>query len=175
MLTADDPKGLEYLFNMHYEFLVKTAYYLTFDKQVAEDQAQDVLVKIWERRHNLPTDLNFKGYLFRMVRNNSLDYLKQKNSGDSHLERFLYFTQDPIDTPDHPEELIKNISAAMSSLPPKCRLIFSLNRFEGLTNDEIAGYLKISKRTVETQISKALRLLRTELKDLWNQGFMIFF
>ena len=60
------------------------------------------------------------------------------------------------------QEKIKN---SMNLLPQRCREIFMMSRIRGLKNEEIANELKLSKRTVETQISNALKLLRIELKD----------
>ena len=173
-LRNGDSRGLEYLFNKHYQTLVGTAVYLTFDKDIAEDLSQEVFVKLWEKRNHLPNELNFKGYLIRMVKNSALDYLSKVKLTESGLEQFLHITESGGEISiERQAEIKQKISDAIAVLPPKCRLIFSMNRFEGLTNDEIATYLEISKRTVETQISKALRILRTELKTLWDQGLML--
>jgi RNA polymerase sigma-70 factor (ECF subfamily) len=61
------------------------------------------------------------------------------------------------------------IEKAVSELTPKCRLVFSMSRFEGLTNDEIAEHLDMSKRTVETQISNALKMFRSDLKHFFEE------
>jgi RNA polymerase sigma-70 factor (ECF subfamily) len=62
-------------------------------------------------------------------------------------------------------ELQYKIHEVIEKLPPKCKRIFKMNRLEGIKNDEIALQLNLSKRTVETQISKALKILRTKLSD----------
>ena len=68
-------------------------------------------------------------------------------------------------------EALARIYRAIDELPEQCRRIFTLNRFEGMSNQAIADQLSLSKRTVETQISKALRLLRQALFSL----FLFFF
>jgi RNA polymerase sigma-70 factor (ECF subfamily) len=62
-------------------------------------------------------------------------------------------------------ELQARIKSAFEKLPPRANEVFTLSRFKGFSNDEIANQLNISKRTVETQISNALKILREELKD----------
>ena len=176
LLRKGDSQGLEYLFRQYYEMLVKTAVYLVFDKEVAEDLSQEAFVKVWEKRQQLPDIVNFKAYLIRIVKNSAFDHLNKANIVASNLEQFLYFKEETsMPLTEKQDELKEQISQAISLLPPKCRLIFSMNRFEGLTNEEIADYLEISKRTVETQISKALKILRTELKTVWNKGLFLWF
>lgn len=170
-LKNSDPNSLEELFHRHYGFLTRIVFYITKDKEAAEDLTQDLFVKLWERRETLPEVINLKAYLVHIVRNSALDYIKRKKTGASQLDQFLYFERNAGElSPEQTEDLKNKISDSLSHLPPKCRLIFSLNRFEGLTNDEIAEYLEISKRTVETQISKALKIMRKELKDIWDQN-----
>ena len=171
-LKNGDPSSLEELFHRYYGFLTRTAFYITKDKEAAEDLTQDLFVKLWERRETLPEIINLKAYLVHIVKNSALDYIERKKTGVSQLDQFLYFERFAEElSPEETEDLKNKISDSLSRLPPKCRLVFSLNRFEGLTNDEIAGYLEISKRTVETQISKALKIMRKELKSVWDQNF----
>lgn len=129
-------------------------------------------MKIWDHKNKLPIINNLKSYLSVIIRNSALDYLDKHNSGTSHLKQYMYFDNRSDElTPQQIIELKKQLNLALLKLPPKCRLVFSLNRLEGLSNQEIADYLNISKRTVETQISKALKLLRVELANAWKQYF----
>ena len=172
----NDPRGLELLFKEYYAFLVRTAIYITNDQEVAEDLSQDVFIKFWEMRTQLPEIQNVKAYLTRMVRNSALDHVDKHHSQAMKLANYLYFEDQLTElTLEQNDNLGKEISAAIAKLPPKCRLIFSMNRLEGLTNDEIADYLGISKRTVETQISKALKVIRKELTHIWKNYFICFF
>lgn len=175
-IRNNNPRGLEWLFKEYYGFLVRTAFYITNDQEVAEDLSQDVFVKIWEKRNNLPEIQNIKAYLTRIVRNTALDYVERNHSQSINLANYLYFEDQITElTQEQNDNLGKEISAAIAKLPPRCRLIFSMNRLEGLTNDEIASYLDISKRTVETQISKALKIIRNELTDVWKNYFACLF
>jgi len=94
------------------------------------------------------------------IRNKYADFVKTNSSpDDNQIER-------SIDA----SELENALYSAISDLPPKCRMIFKMNRFEGLTNGEIAERLELSKRTVETQITKALKILRLKLQPLLASG-----
>ena len=172
-INKGNHRGLEALFHQYYSFLVRTAFYITNDQALAEDIAQEAIIKVWDKRNKLNRVENLKAYVSRMVRNSALYHMSKSQSSSRQLEQFLYFEERVAEITDLQSEDIKaELSKALTRLPPKCRLIFSMNRFEGLTNDEIAGYLNISKRTVETQISKALKILRVELKYLWDQYFL---
>ena len=71
-------------------------------------------------------------------------------------------------------ELEHALYRAIDDLPPKCQTIFKMNRFEGLSNNEIAEKLSLSKRTIETQISKALKILRIKMKPFLAAGILVF-
>lgn len=172
-INKGNTKGLEALFNQYYTFLVRTAFYITTNRELAEDITQEAFIKVWDNRGKLNRVENLKAYISTMVRNSALDHLAKSDSGNRKLEEYLYFEERITGIADQdPSHIKAELSKAMSKLPPKCRLIFSMNRLEGLTNDEIAEYLDISKRTVETQISNALKIMRSELKHLWNHSFL---
>ena len=86
---------------------------------------------------------------------------------DKHLKIILLERNDEenLENEINSVELQYKIHEVIEELPSKCRRIFKMNRLEGLKNDEIARQLNLSKRTVETQISKALKILRTKLSD----------
>jgi RNA polymerase sigma-70 factor (ECF subfamily) len=116
-----------------------------------------------------------KNYFFSSVRNSSFNYLKHRKIETNYLKEIydlsnahlaydtnLYVTSD----------LQEKIKSSIDLLPEKCREIFMMSRIRGLKNEEIAIELNLSKRTVETQISNALKVLRVELKDY--AGLLIF-
>ena len=175
-LQSNQEEGLERLFRKYYAYMTRLSLYLTKNQEIAEDLTQEVFVSIWEKRGQLAQIENLKAYLSIAIRNRSLDYLRNQKTAQSHLSQYLKWQEQSEDESDnHLEELKQQIAQGLELLPPKCRLVFSLNRFEGLTNDEIATYLQISKRTVETQISKALKILRTELAGVLKNLILIFF
>ena len=131
----------------------------------AKDIVHNVFVNLWEKRDQLDASTSFKSYLFTAVHNRSLNYIRDQKKFDKNEfvpetnEAINYESADSLET----TELQKKINNAIDSLPEKCREIFLLNRFEELKYQEIADKLNISIKTVETQMSKALKTLREKL------------
>jgi RNA polymerase sigma-70 factor (ECF subfamily) len=166
-LKNGDESAYEMLFKEYYQLLVMFANKYLFDIEASKELVQDLFVHIYEKRENLIINSSLKSYLFRSVHNRSLNLinaLKIKNKYVEHIERTTSANANSIENEMNKTELEHAIYKAIGELPPKCRDIFKLNRFEGLTNSEIAEKLKLSKRTVETQISKALKILRIKLE-----------
>lgn len=135
---------------------------------MAEDVSQDVFLKLWDKQSQWDRIESMEGYLIQMSRNRALTELQRLKK---EKEEVLLLKPDVTDLNSEPssdlEEIKQRIEKAVSKLHPQCRLIFSLSRFEGMSNDEIASHLGISKRTVETQISLALKRFRTDLKHIF--------
>lgn len=147
--------------------------YILKDQSAAEDMVQNVFLKLWDNRDHLGEIQNLKSYLLSMTKNASLDELSKNVRLEEVNKIPLRFEEDKN---SHQEELRLALEKAVSQLSPKCRLIFSLSRFEGLTNDEIANHLALSIRTVETQISLAFKKFRTDLKHCFIEflvGFLL--
>ena len=113
-------------------------------------------------------DVSVKSYLYRSVYNCCMNYINQKNIQEKHLKNIDQerIVEENLENEMNSVELQYKIFEVVESLPAKCKLIFKLNRMEGLKNDEIASQLNLSKRTVETQISKALKILRKKLAPI---------
>lgn len=160
--------AFEELFNTYFKALSVFAKKLVDDLEVAQDLVQDVFVKLYENRDEIEFQVSIKAFLYQSVRNKCIDHIRsQKTRTHHHEEIFKRAQGDDIDTTDLmlQTELEQRIHGCIAELPEQCQLIFRMNRFEGKKNQEIAEELGISKRTVETQISKALKRLRTQIHD----------
>lgn len=146
------------------------------ERATVEDLAQNVLIRFWEKRHKINITSSIKAYLHRMAINEALGYLR-KNKKYTEEE---FSTTTPVGATESVEEnylhseLENKITKAINSLPPKCRAIFQLSRFEDMTYKEIAAKLGISVKTVENQMGKALRVLRERMKDYLHIVFLLF-
>lgn len=160
-------EDFEALFKYYYAPLVVYACKYVSDVDVAREIVQDFFVKFYEKRHNFTIDVSLKSYLYRSIYNCCINHINQRNMQDKHLKNIDLERdeEDNLENEIYSVELQKKIYEIIESLPSKCRRIFKMNRLEGLKNDDIAKQLNLSKRTVETQISKALKILRIKLAD----------
>jgi RNA polymerase sigma-70 factor (family 1) len=162
-------QGCELLFRRYYVPLCSHAVRFVYSRAIAEDLVADVFCDFWANRLFEQVATSYRAYLFRMVRNRSLNYLQRellKYPTESLLEMSM---ENPVvypETPSSLEELSQAIEQAVQHLPPQCKHVFLLSRFEGKRIQEIADQLQISPRTVETHISKALAILRQTLRKL---------
>jgi RNA polymerase sigma-70 factor, ECF subfamily len=166
----EDKKSFELLFRRHFIPLVHFAQQFVFDLDEAKDLVQVAFIKIWEIRESLPSNLNIQSYLYKSVQNQCLDHIKHLKVKKGHwllayeqLERIPnhYAEFQPLVN----DELKNKIREAITALPEECRRVFQLSRFNGMKYSEIAQFLNISIKTVETQMSTALQKLRMSLRE----------
>lgn len=155
----------EMIFKYYYSGLVIYADQIIKNIPVSEDIVQSVFLKLWETRQSLDVR-SFRSYFIQCVKNRCIDHLRScevKSKFSQELKDYSHVElQEDLWTLMELDELIQQ---AIDKLPPRCREIFLMSRAENLKIAEIAEKLRLSVRTVETQISKALKFLRTELAD----------
>ncbi|WP_066831904.1 RNA polymerase sigma-70 factor [Rufibacter ruber] len=166
LLKANEAKFMETLFKQYYGLLCRTAVRFTKDTEAAEDLVQEVFCKIWQNREVLEVSTSYKAYLVRSVTNQALNYIeKQKRlvlTEDTTSFESSFSANTTMETMEG-TEMETRVQKALQALPPQCRLIFEMSRFEELTYKEIAESLDLSPKTVENQMGKALRILREKL------------
>lgn len=163
-----DQTAFELLFHFYYSGLVMYSMQFTTDKAEAEEIVQDFFVRFWQKRQQFLVSDSLKSYLFLSVKNGSLNFLKHKRVEEKYIRAMVELSnQHLVFDPDLyvATELQEKVREAVDLLPEKCREIFIMSRFKGMKNEEIADELHLSKRTIETQISKALKVMKVELKD----------
>lgn len=161
-------KKFEGLFREHFTGLCYFARKYTGDLDSAREIVHVVFIRIWESRSEFDWDKPVKSYLFTSVYNRSMNFIRDNRKFLNHEDAYRQnLVVDESAYSDHLEvaELEEKIRKALRKLPEKCREVFELSRFEGRKYTEIATHLNISVKTVETQMSKALHILKTELKD----------
>jgi RNA polymerase sigma-70 factor (ECF subfamily) len=163
--------GFEEMYRLHYKMLRVAVERIIADKDASHDIVQEVFLKLWKRRDELDLIGNKKAYLFRAVINDSIKYLEVNKSKVSLYELNIKST-DTSDSRLLSGELEKKIRLALNRLPPKCKAIFVLCRFENMKYKEIAQYLDVSLKTVENQMGIALKKMREELSPYLTKEFM---
>lgn len=158
----------EELFRTHFSSLCYFARKYVADFDTSKEIVHKVFVSIWENRADFDFDKPAKSYLFTSVHNRCMNYLRdqKKFASSENIDDPEKYTHHAVDA-DQMEsaELEARIWKAIDTLPDRCKEIFVLSRFEEKKYGEIATHLGISVKTVETQMSKALSLLREHLKD----------
>jgi RNA polymerase sigma-70 factor (ECF subfamily) len=159
--------SFEELFKTHFQGLSAYARTILRDEEAAEEVVQQVFVRLWEKRTALQIDKSMQSYLYRSVYNESMNQLKHREVRRAHAQYVLAGGE-----PEHADsrslsyrELQLRLNEALNKLPEQCRTIFQLSRFEDLKYREIADRLNLSVKTVENQMGKALRIMRSELTD----------
>jgi RNA polymerase sigma-70 factor (ECF subfamily) len=154
--------SFEELFRSYFTPLMLFAKKILVDEDDAREVVHKVFIALWEKREEIDLAKSLKSYLFTSVHNRSLNVLRdRKKFSDEELPEVAGDWD--VSTQIESMELEEKIREAIQSLPEKCRQVFELNRFEGLKYSEIAEKLNISIKTVENQMSKALKILREKL------------
>lgn len=163
-------QGSEFAFTQlfdHYRGRIfSVAWRFLKSRALAEEIVQEVFLKIWVRRGEVASILNFEGYLFTMTRNQIFDGVKRIAAETTAKRAFTERLQLVEDT-DHSvidkqyDELLRE---AVDHLPPQQKQIFRLAKMEGLSHQAIADQLHISRLTVKTHMAKALQTIRHNLR-----------
>jgi RNA polymerase sigma-70 factor (ECF subfamily) len=168
-IKASDEEAFSKLFHRTYPKLVRFAGHYTKAKASAEDVVQESFVSLWENRKNIEPERSMIAYLFQIVRNRSLNYLrdhKPKNVSIDDLPGGLADTDKTApEITSSRDEPAEKMTAWIEQLPVRQREAVRLSRFEGFDHEEIAGIMNISPRTVNNHIVAGLKTLRGNWND----------
>ncbi|MEX0772843.1 MAG: RNA polymerase sigma-70 factor [Balneolales bacterium] len=154
------------LYLRYYGSLCKFAWRFLNSPQLSEELVQDVFLNIWETRIQLDEDKSIRSYLYAIVRNKALNHIKHRkviekfNSDEDWLSNTTSFQMHDF---DEQYEFTETVKKAIENLPKGAGQIYKLYRSDGLTYQEIAEVLEISPKTVESQMTRALKILRENL------------
>jgi len=170
LLLAEFKKGnkkaFKKLFELFWEPMYVSARSIIIDENIAKDIVQDIWVNLWQKRECWDIK-NFESYIFKSVNNGCFKYLRDSTLKVEHLqviESLELTSHSNIETQQNLEQTQFIIERSLTQLPPRCQQIFRLSRMESASNEEIAQRLGISKRSVENQISIALKSIRQNLR-----------
>ncbi|HYH14232.1 MAG TPA: RNA polymerase sigma-70 factor [Flavisolibacter sp.] len=166
MIAVKDERlfDFETHFHTHFEALHRYAFTLLKDSEDAKDIVQQVYIKLWEKSQDLEVQQSVKSYLYRAVYNQCLNKIRDTKVRSRYAEGIM---QEKVEGVFSDETVVREtqnrINLAIESLPAQCSIIFKKSRFEEKKYGEIATELGLSVKTVEAQMSKALKVLREKL------------
>lgn len=168
-----DRNSFKSIFQDYYQPLCHLSMQYLEDQEEARGVVQEAFVKLWEIRQDLDPDSNIRNFLFTLVKNNCLNLLKHRQIMLRHHENIkrleMHYQYESLtrmgDDCLEFKELKELIDLAIRKLPEHCRVVFEMSRFEDLKNREIAEKLGVTQKTVEAHLTKALKILRKDLKD----------
>jgi len=167
LVAQGDAKAFQHLFLTYYDLIYSTSLLYTKVHEMAEDVAQQVFLKVWEKREALATIEKFDAWLFIMTRNEVINILRKQSSHRHYLHHLQEMFREEGDSPED-QLIIKQrraiIQLAVENLPPQQRQAWRLSRDKGLSYEEIAADMGISINTVRGHISTALRSMRELLR-----------
>ena len=167
-LERRDKVVFDYIFHYYYSSLCAFSMQFLHDRNAVEDLVQDFFVTLWLDTTGRTINSSLKSYLFAGVRNRCLDFLKHQNVELKYRKSAFFTLFEEDNSAEHflaESELRLAVNNCLQKLPPRCREIFEMSRLKGFSNQEIAVELGLSKRTVELQISNALRTMKKELVE----------
>lgn len=176
-LKKGNSLAYSYLVGLYFKELCNYATSLARDDFKSEDIVQNVIVRMWQQREKLNTNILIKNYLYKSVYNEFIDQYR-KDLSISVLERkYIEVLDSFIEVKEENEtkRLITLVEKEIEQLPNKCKETFLLSKKNGLTYREIADYQNVSVNTVEKQMVKAFSILRKKLKDKMTSLLFILF
>lgn len=152
-------KEFEHLYMLYFNELYRFAYHYIMSDD-AEDIVQEVFLKIYNNPSLLSETLNYRAYMYKMVKNSCIDYLKHIHVQNHHQDQIVDSLLNMMDYDEESDvELNRKIANCLSSLPDKQRIIIEL-RLEGKDYNEISKILNISVGTVNTHVNRAYKFIK---------------
>lgn len=177
-VKAGNEPAFRQLFDLYYKDLLKSAYIMLKDLDTAKEAVQLAFVGLWNNKENLDPQKSVKAYLGTATRTRALNLIKSKAHHSGVGDEPLVYQPAEHGDPERSlnrKEQAQQIKKAVDGLPPKCRNVFVLAKYEGHTHKEIAQMLDISPKTVEHQVARAMRLLRKSLNDFYYNSILWLF
>jgi RNA polymerase sigma-70 factor (ECF subfamily) len=166
-IKEGDIQAFERIFRHYYTPLYLYAFSITGHRETSEEIVQETFYIIWKEKENIQILHSVKSYLYKSVKNRSLQYLEHRHVHEQYRANML--SQTDLTTESAPDELLELkeleeiLKQTLRRLPERCRNIFFMHRMNGQKYKEIAATLSISVKTVEADMTKAYRTLRKEV------------
>jgi RNA polymerase sigma-70 factor (ECF subfamily) len=166
-VAAGDDQAFRQLFHHHWDNIYGVAFMFVKHAEQAEELVQDIFLKIWNKKENLAAVVDFKNYLFIIARNHIFSELRKKSKEQAFTEQLIHYFTDNSGNPEQQlldKESQELLRQAIVQLPEQQRTVYQLVREQGLTHEETAARLQISKNTVRNHMARALEGIRKSLE-----------
>lgn len=173
-IQAGDEVAFKIMYDKYYRMLCYSAYKTYPDEHKSKDFAQEVFLDLWRKRDSINIHTSIAAYLKRAVINKSIDFIRAQRFNFGDTAELEYQAEMPEESSEQ-DELKALIHKTAEQLPERCRLIFFMSRFENLSHKEIAANLEISEKTIENQITKALKILRVVVNRYLSEARILLF
>lgn len=155
------------LYDFYWERLFAYAYNRLYDREASEEVVQDVFLSLWAKRESLQITTSLSAYLYGATRHRLLNEIRSEKLRKRYASEFAAFAKDAFDNSNAEFQDLKDLEGSIAmkiaELPTQCQTVFRLSREEHIPNKHIAASLKISTKTVENYLTRALKHLRTSL------------
>lgn len=175
LLEQGDEKAYAELYTRYWPLLFRHSYKMLAEQDQAMDVVQDIFTSLWFNREVIDLKTSISAYLYTATRNRTLNVINKSKlqvtymeSLQDYIDKGAYVTDESV----RYNELSAEIEAEIAKLPPRMREIFELRRDAGLSYKQIAVKLGVSDETVKTQVSRALKILRTKFGTLFTLPFI---
>ena len=162
-----DERGFDYFFREYYTPLCSLAYRKIADQKAAEDLVSDAFIKVWKHHSQFSSEAGIRAYLFQVVKNDCLHFLKQQSRhrclAESELPKFQADENNAMDLELVRMEFVRLLYSAINELAPQSKKVFELLFIKGKSIPEAADILHISRSSVKTYKSRGLEILRKQL------------
>lgn len=176
LASGGDRMAFSKLYTQYLDHLYKYIFLFTKSAVTTEEIIQEVFIRIWESRERLAEVSSFRSYLFRAARNKAVDYTRRRQAEERVLTGYL---SEKKEIPDTPQDALDYkayyhlVQEAIDQLPPRRQMIFRMNTEKGLSHDEIARELDISKSAVKNQLYEAYDFVRGYLSQNGEFSFAL--
>jgi RNA polymerase sigma-19 factor, ECF subfamily len=166
--------ALQMIYKLHYHSLLSFASRVIKDEMISEDIVAETFVKLWERRERFENIKGLVGFLFTVVKNECISFIKEEKRKSHILAEFNYLDNRNTDFTDDEQirsELIKLAMLEGTSLPPGMKRVFNLLYIEGLSVRQISHELNLSVNTIQEQRAQAIKKLRKVFSQKYLRRF----
>jgi RNA polymerase sigma-70 factor (ECF subfamily) len=167
-IAEGNEKAFEQLFEKYSDNIYGVAFNYTKSAEVAEEVTQDVFVKLWFKRKSLATLQSLENYLFIIARNHIINIFNRNKKDKNFIEHILHHFEENNATPEDIllfKESQELIAQAIATLTHQQQMVYELRRIQGLSLEEVAVKMEISRNTARNHLNRALQNIRQFLKD----------